>query len=127
MENQYPRTTGLEDTHGNGGRSEAAEHLEAGLKEAWEAASQAIEDWNARLDIQNRIEQHPYRTLAAALGIGYVLGGGLFTRLTGRIVGTGFRLGVRLAALPILKDQVQRLLEASQEMDTDDLPPGPPL
>jgi hypothetical protein len=34
-------------------------------------------------DLKTRFDQHPYGALAAALGVGYVLGGGFFTPLTG--------------------------------------------
>ena len=49
------------------------------------------------------MKRNPYGTVAAALGIGYVLGGGLFTPLTARIVRLGLRIGMRLAVLPLLK------------------------
>jgi hypothetical protein len=63
------------------------------------------------VDLGGRVNKHPYGTLAAAVGIGYLLGGGLFTPLTGRIVGLGLRLGLRLAVLPLLKDQLGDLVE----------------
>jgi hypothetical protein len=47
--------------------------------------------------------------VAAALGVGYVLGGGLFSGLTFRLVG----LGVRLAAIPLVKHQLLDLAEAA--------------
>ena len=46
--------------------------------------------------------EHPIRTVAVALGVGFVLGGGLFSRLTARIVGTGVRIGLRMAAVPLM-------------------------
>ena len=46
---------------------------------------------------------------AAALGVGYVLGGGLFSALTFRLVG----LGVRVAAVPLVKNQLFGLAEAA--------------
>jgi hypothetical protein len=39
-----------------------------------------------------------------ALGVGYVLGGGLFSRLTARLVGTGIRIGLRTALLPFVTE-----------------------
>ncbi len=50
-----------------------------------------------RLDLSRELESHPYRTLALAAAAGYVLGGGLFTPLTGHLV----RVGLRLALLPM--------------------------
>lgn len=50
-----------------------------------------------RLDLSRELQVHPYRTLALAAAAGYVLGGGLFTPLTGHAL----RLGLRLALLPM--------------------------
>ena len=70
----------------------------------------AVDEVTRSLDLKGRIERNPYGTLAAALGIGYLLGGGFFTPLTGRLVSLGFRLGVRLAVLPLINDQVANLV-----------------
>jgi hypothetical protein len=43
--------------------------------------------------------------------MGYVLGGGLFTPLTSRIVALGLRIGIRLAVLPMLKDEISVLAD----------------
>jgi hypothetical protein len=64
------------------------------------------------LDIEGKVERHPYGTLAAALGIGYVIAGGLFTPLTARILGLGFRVGLRLAVIPLLESELGALAEA---------------
>lgn len=50
-----------------------------------------------RLDLSRELQDHPYRTLALAAAAGYVLGGGLFTPLTGHAL----RVGLRLALLPM--------------------------
>jgi hypothetical protein len=54
------------------------------------------------IDIEGRVERNPYGMVAGALGAGFILGGGLFTRLTGQIAGAVLRLGV-MAALPRLE------------------------
>jgi hypothetical protein len=54
------------------------------------------------------LEHHPLRTLSVALGAGFLLGGGLFSRLTFRLVGTGLRLGLRMAVLPLIAQSVVR-------------------
>ena len=41
----------------------------------------------------------------AALGVGYVLGGGLFSPTTARLL----RIGARLALVPIIKSQVSAM------------------
>ena len=47
--------------------------------------------------------------VAAAIGVGYVLGGGLFTPLTARLL----RVGVRMAMLPFVKDELMGMAEAA--------------
>lgn len=71
------------------------------------SAQSAVKDLGDRLDLSGRLQRNPYGTLAAALGVGYVLGGGLFTSMTGRLL----RLGVRLAALPLVKDELLGMAE----------------
>jgi hypothetical protein len=83
--------------------------------QAWDATRSAVTDLRGTLDIDGRVQRNPYGTMAAALGIGYVLGGGLFSPLTGRIVGLGLRIGLRLAVLPLLKRELSELAEAFEE------------
>ena len=45
--------------------------------------------------------------IAGALAVGFVLGGGLFTRLTARIAGAGLRMGL-MAALPLMQQELVR-------------------
>jgi hypothetical protein len=56
------------------------------------------------VDINGLVERNPYGMVAGGLGAGFILGGGLFTRLTGRIAGAALRIGV-MAALPRLEKQ----------------------
>jgi hypothetical protein len=57
------------------------------------------------LDIKGRVKRNPYGLVAGALGLGFVLGGGLFTRISATILGAGLRLGL-LAALPVLEKKL---------------------
>lgn len=50
-----------------------------------------------RKDITRELECHPFRTLALSAGAGYLLAGGLFSRLTLRLIS----FGARLAVLPL--------------------------
>ena len=43
--------------------------------------------------------------VAGALAVGFVMGGGLFTRLTARIAGVGLRMGLA-AAWPLLQQEL---------------------
>jgi hypothetical protein len=56
------------------------------------------------IDIDGRVERNPYGMMAGAVAAGFILGGGLFTRLTGRIAGAALRIGV-MAALPRLEKE----------------------
>jgi uncharacterized membrane protein YhaH (DUF805 family) len=56
-------------------------------------------------DIEGRVERNPYWMVAGALGAGFILGGGLFTRMTGRIAGAALRIGL-MAALPRLQEEI---------------------
>ena len=59
----------------------------------------------------------PYAMVLGAVGIGFVLGGGLFTRLTATIVGAGLRVGL-MAALPLLKEELAAVLTESKSQST---------
>jgi hypothetical protein len=84
-------------------------HLNDSAHQLLEEARSTFEDLGSAIDLRGRVERHPYAMVAAALGVGYVLGGGLFSGLTFRLVG----LGVRLAAIPLVKNQLLGLAEAA--------------
>ncbi len=69
----------------------------------------AVADLGATLDLKGRVERNPYGMIAAALGVGYILGGGLFTPTTARLI----RLGVRLSALPFVKDELMAMAQTA--------------
>lgn len=68
-------------------------------QETWTLGRDALEDFRVALDLNGRIDRNPYAMVAAALGTGYVLGGGLFAPLTGRVL----TLGIRLATIPFIQ------------------------
>ncbi len=57
------------------------------------------------LDLQGRVERNPYGMVAGALSVGYLLGGGLFTRLTERLASAALRAGL-MALLPNIERQL---------------------
>jgi hypothetical protein len=65
------------------------------------------------LDIKGRLQRNPYGMIAGACGIGFVLGGGLFTRLSEKLLGTGLRV-VLMVALPSLEKQITKVLAGSK-------------
>lgn len=72
-------------------------------------AKGAVEQIADAVDITGRVQRHPYGVLFAAFGVGYVLGGGLFTPTTARV----FRLGLKLAAIPLVKNELLGMAEAA--------------
>lgn len=60
-----------------------------------------VDDPLAR-QIARRVRQNPYGYLLLAAGAGYILGGGLFTRLTLRM----FSMAARVAAVPLAQTQL---------------------
>jgi hypothetical protein len=77
-------------------------HLSDSAQQFFSEARGAVDDFNTFVDLKGRVNRHPYGMLAAAIGIGYVLGGGLFSPFTGRLV----QIGLRLAAIPLVKDEL---------------------
>ena len=57
--------------------------------------------------------QRPVRSVALAAGAGFLLGGGLFSSLTARIVAVGLKAGVRFALVPLM---TQRLISMGEEL-----------
>jgi len=57
------------------------------------------------VDIEGRVDRHPYGMMAGAMGAGFILGGGLFTRLTEKLAAAALRIGV-MAALPSLESKL---------------------
>ncbi|QRN94126.1 hypothetical protein JRI60_33955 [Archangium violaceum] len=92
-----------------GGFGQRVDRIGSDAQQLWDDARGAVTDLRDTMDLKGRVERNPYLMLAAAFGVGYVLGGGLFTRTTGRVI----RLGMRLAALPLVKDELLGMAEAA--------------
>lgn len=92
--------------------SDETSPLQPILDQAREVARDANSALNGVADaagLTEKVEKNPYGMVAAALGIGYVIGGGLLTPTTARLV----RLGMKLAAVPPVRD---RLLEVAESI-----------
>lgn len=94
---------------GDAGFGQRVDQIGSEAQQLWTDARGAVADLGQTLDLRGRVERNPYGMVAAALGVGYILGGGLFTPMTARII----RLGVRLAALPFVKDELMGMAEAA--------------
>jgi hypothetical protein len=61
-------------------------------------------------DLGALVAAHPAGAVAVALGAGYVLGGGVFTRLTSRLLRLALRAGIQFAVLPVLEQELATLV-----------------
>ncbi len=95
--------------HGNHrpGLGERVEHISSSAQQAFTEARDAVADLQRKLDFQGRMERHPYAMLTGAAVVGYILGGGLLTAMTGRLI----RVGLRVAALPLIKEELFNIAE----------------
>jgi len=66
-------------------------------------------------DVGELVSAHPVATLLTALGVGYAVGGGIFTKMTRRLLGTGLRLGMQFAVLPALEREVAEMIGGSPD------------
>jgi hypothetical protein len=78
----------------------------------------------AKADLAAIVVAHPVGAVAAAVGVGYLVGGGLFTRLTSRVLRLGLRLGLQFAVLPALEQEMATLVGLGKATSgADDSPP----
>ncbi len=92
--------------HADGHVEQVLRHSRA-LKDEAGALVEEIKDGLGELsravDLKGRMERNPWGMVAAAVGVGYLLGGGLFTRTTARLL----HLGSRALLVPIIRSQVE--------------------
>ena len=88
--------------HGEARFTERVGHLHESAHQLLDEARSTFEDLGDAVDVRGRVRRHPYGMVFAALGAGYVLGGGLFSPLTFRLLG----IGARLAAVPLIKKEL---------------------
>ena len=74
-----------------------------------EAVASQAESFTRSIDLRGRVQRNPLAMVAAAAGVGYVLGGGLFSPLTGRLL----KVGLRLALIPLVKSQLSNIVGAA--------------
>lgn len=109
MDSQMPPGNGTQPHPPHASVAERAEQLGESAQALFSNAKGAVEDLAEVIDLKGRVDRNPYAMVGAAVGVGYVLGGGLFTPLTGRI----FKLAVRLAAVPFIKDELVSMAESA--------------
>jgi hypothetical protein len=72
-------------------------------------ANSALNGVADAIGLTEKVEKAPYAMIAAALGAGYVVGGGLFTPTTARLL----RLGMKLTSIPAVRDRLLDVAEAA--------------
>jgi hypothetical protein len=70
-----------------------------------DALNEGADRFTRSVDLRGRVQRHPVGMVFAAAGVGYLLGGGLFSPATGKAL----RIGLRLALVPFLKSQLANL------------------
>ncbi|MBK7863325.1 MAG: hypothetical protein IPJ65_32940 [Archangiaceae bacterium] len=92
--------------NGNGHAAPSqAERVKVKVNQAREQAGSVAEA--VRDGLAERVAANPYGALAAAFAVGYVTGGGLFTKTTARVI----QLGARLAMIPQVREPLLDLAE----------------
>jgi hypothetical protein len=64
---------------------------------------------NSNLDLAGRVQRNPIQSVLIAAGVGYILGGGLFSPLTKKAL----KVGLRLALIPFVKGQISAFADAA--------------
>jgi hypothetical protein len=93
---------GMGATDGNGKTFEHASRMVDEARAFGSSLSNQAQQFTETLDLRGRVQRNPVGMVLAAAGIGYVLGGGLFSPLTSRLL----KIGVRLALVPVIKSQL---------------------
>lgn len=93
--NGAPSGTGCQpqDARSLGDHCRQIHHDAHALAAAVQGATDDLERY-----LTEQVEERPYTTLGVAAGVGYVLGGGLRSRLTAVLLGAATRLAMALAA-----------------------------
>lgn len=95
------------------------------LTDVVQTANSALNGVADAVGLTEKVEASPYGMVAAALGLGYVVGGGLFTPTTLRLV----KMGLKLSTIPMVRDRLLDfaeaavdgvMAEANRETETDD-------
>lgn len=87
----------------------AGQELLEGAQQLAKNANDALNGLADAAGLTPKVQQNPYGMVAAALGVGYVVGGGLFTPTTARLL----RLAMKFAAIPLVRDRMLDLAESA--------------
>jgi hypothetical protein len=90
------------ETDSNGKTFEHATRMVDEARAFGSSLSSQAQSFSESLDLRGRVQRNPIGMVLAAAGIGYVLGGGLFSPMTSRLL----KVGIRLALVPVIKSQL---------------------
>ena len=90
------------ETDSNGKTFEHASRMVDEARAFGSSLSSQAQNFSESLDLRGRVQRNPIGMVLAAAGIGYVLGGGLFSPMTSRLL----KVGIRLALVPVIKSQL---------------------
>ena len=85
-----------------GAAAEKVKETVAHAKDQAQSVAEAVHE-----SLAERVAANPYGMLAAAFAVGYVAGGGLFTKTTARMI----QMGARLAMIPQVRDPLLDMAE----------------
>jgi hypothetical protein len=80
---------------------------------AWRGGCDTVREVRDAVNVAGCVERNPYAMMAAAVGSGYVLGGGLFSPFSARLVELGWHIGLRLVAVPYVQRRLLGFAEAA--------------
>ncbi len=86
-----------------------AEELGDDLRQLAHNANDALNGIAEATGLSEKVQENPYGMVAAALGAGYVAGGGLFSPLTMRIL----QLGLKAATIPAVQERLFAIAESA--------------
>jgi hypothetical protein len=84
------------------GATEHASNMVDEAKAFTSALSESVTNFSESIDLRGRVQRAPLAMVGAAVGVGYVLGGGLFSSTTGRLL----KVGIAAIVLPFVKRQL---------------------
>ncbi len=108
-------------TAANGENGGAFEHGKKMVDEArafGSALSSGASNFSQTIDLKGRVQRNPIAMVCVAAGVGYLLGGGLFSPTTSRLL----KIGVRLALVPFIKSQLSTMVGQATSGRSSDLP-----
>lgn len=89
----------------NGGPIHHASKMVEEAKALKSALSSSATQLSNSLDLRGRVQRNPVAMVLAAAGVGYILGGGLFSPVTSKLL----KVGLRAAIIPLVKSQLGAL------------------